>query len=145
MSPAVVEIFVAELATPVGLTEALPGLVTGAMDAPWVWDAFVTVQALPAVLAPAVTWEFARPMLGTTALSANSFVTFRAHPAFHTSFVAILVTGIVSKEVISGSAELVAAKAIVIVITGHTDLVLKVGNPCVLLQCLPLPAGVYHA
>lgn len=133
MSPAVVEIFVAELTAPVGLTEALPGLVTGAMDAPRVRDTFVTVQALPAVLAPAITWEFARPMLGTTALSANSFVTFGAHPAFHTSFVAILVTGIVSKEVVSGSAELIAAEAIVIVIAGHANLILKVGNPCVLL------------
>lgn len=145
MSPAVIEIFVAELTAPVGLTEALPGLVTGAVDAPWVRDTFVTVQALPAILAPAVTWEFARPMLETTALSTNSSVTFGAHPAFHASFVAILVTGVVSKEVISGSAELIAAKAIVIVITGHADLILKVGNPCILFQCLPLPAGVYHA
>lgn len=133
MSPAVIEIFVAELTAPVGLTEALPGLVTGAMDAPWVRDTFVTVQALPAILTPAVTWEFARPMLWTTALSANSIVTFRAHPAFHASFVAILVTGVVSEEVISGSAELIAAEPIVIVIARHTDLVFKVGNPCVLL------------
>lgn len=133
MGPAVVEIFVAELAAPVGLTEALPGLVTGAVDTPWVRDALVTVQALPAILAPAVTWEFARPMLGATALSANSFVTLGTHPAFHAGFVAILVTGIVSKEVISGSAELIAAKAIVMFIAGHADLILKVGNPCVLL------------
>lgn len=52
MSPAVIEIFVAELTAPVGLTEALPGLITGAMDAPRVRDTFVTVQALPAILAP---------------------------------------------------------------------------------------------
>lgn len=63
----------------------------------------------------------------------HTIVTFGAHPAFHASFVAILVTGVVSKEVISGSAELIAAKPIVIVIAHHTDLVLKVGNPCVLL------------
>lgn len=44
--------FVAELSAPVGLTEALPGLVTGAMDAARVRDTFVTVEALPAVLAP---------------------------------------------------------------------------------------------
>lgn len=55
MGPAVVEIFVAELAAPVGLTEALPGLVTGAVDTPWVRDALVTVQALPAILAPGDT------------------------------------------------------------------------------------------
>lgn len=44
--------FVAELSAPVGLTKALPGLVAGAVDAPRVRDAFVTVQALPAILAP---------------------------------------------------------------------------------------------
>lgn len=72
-------------------------------------------------------------------------VTLWAHPALHARFVAIQVAGIVSKEVISGSAELIAAKAVVIVITGDADLILKVGNPCVLLQRLPLPTGVYHA
>lgn len=133
MSPAVIEIFIAELSAPVGLTEALPRLVAGAVDAPRVRDAFVTVQALPAILAPAVTWEFARPVLGTTALSANRSVTFGAHPAFHASFVAILVTSIMPKEVISGSAELIAAETIVIVIAGDADLILKVGHPRVLL------------
>lgn len=74
-----------------------------------------------------------------------TFVTLGTHPAFHAGFVAILITGIMSKEVISGPTELIAAKAIVVVITGHSDLILEVGNPRVLFQCLPLPAGVYHA
>lgn len=52
--------------------------------------------------------------------------------------------GIVSKEVVSGSAELIAAEAVVIVIAGYSDLILKVGNPCVLLQRLPL-RRVNHA
>lgn len=47
--------FVAELAAPVGLAEALPGLVTRAVDAAGVRDALVAVQALPAVLAPGDT------------------------------------------------------------------------------------------
>lgn len=145
MGPAVIQIFVAELSTPVGLTEALPGFIARAMDTTRVRDALITVQALPTILAPAVTWELARTMLGTTALPAYSFVTLRTHPAFHAGFVAILVTGIVSKEVISRPTELIAAKAIVVVITGHSDLILKVGNPRILSQCLPLPAGVYHA
>ena len=72
-------------------------------------------------------------LVNPSGIHPHTFVTLGAHPAFHASFVAILVTGIMSKEVISGSAELIAAEAIVIVITGHTDLVLKVGNPCVLL------------
>lgn len=51
----------------------------------------------------------------------------------------------VSEEVISRSTELVAAKAIVMFCTGHTDLVLKVGNPCAVFQSLPLAAGIDHA
>lgn len=145
MSSTVIQIFVTELSTPVGLTEALPGFIAGAMDTPWVRDALIAVQALPTILAPAVTRELARAMLGTAALSAYGFVTLWTHPAFHAGFVAILVTGIVSKEVISRPTELIAAKAIVVVITGHSDLILKVGYPSVLFQGLPLPAGVYHA
>lgn len=145
MSSTVIQIFVTELSTPVGLTEALPRLIARAVDTPRVRDALITVQALPTILAPAVAWELARTMLGTTALSAYSFVTLGSHPAFHAGFVAILVTGIVSEEVISRPTELIAAKAIVVVITGHADLILKVGNPRILFQCLPLPAGVYHA
>jgi hypothetical protein len=45
--------FVAELPAPVGLTEALPGLIAGAMDTSRVRDALIAVQALPAILAPA--------------------------------------------------------------------------------------------
>lgn len=143
--PAVIEIFVTELTAPVGLTEALPGLHAGAMDAARVGYALVTVVALPAILATAITRKFARPMCGTTALPANSSVAVGTRPAFHTGFVAILVTGIVSKEIISRSTKLVAAKAIVIVITGHTDLVLKMGDPCVMFQRLPLATGINHA
>lgn len=50
-----------------------------------------------------------------------------------------------TEEVVSGSAELIAAEAVIIVITGDADLILKVGHPRVLLQGLPLPAGVDHA
>lgn len=53
MSPTVIQIFVTELSTPVGLTEALPGFIAGAVDTSWVRDALITVQALPTILAPA--------------------------------------------------------------------------------------------
>lgn len=74
-----------------------------------------------------------RELVNPSGTCPHTFVTLGTHPAFHAGFVAILVTGIVSKEVISGSAELIAAKAIVMFIAGHADLILKVGNPCVLL------------
>lgn len=54
-SPCPGRTFVAELAAPVGLAEALPGFVARAVDAAGVWDALVAVKALPAVLAPVDT------------------------------------------------------------------------------------------
>lgn len=41
------------MAAPVGLAQALPRLYTGAMYAARVWDALVTVLALPAIQTPA--------------------------------------------------------------------------------------------
>lgn len=141
----VVQIFVTELTTPVGFTEALPWFNASAMDTSWVWNALITVLALPSILTPALSWNCARTMLGATSLTTNSFVAFWSHPALQAGFVAILVTGMVSEEVISRSTKLVAAKAIVMFCASHTDLILKVGNSCVMLQCLPLTAWIDHA
>lgn len=51
----------------------------------------------------------------------------------------------VGEEVVSGPAELVAAEAVVVLGAGHADLVLEVRDPRVVLERLPLPAGVDHA
>lgn len=75
----------------------------------------------------------------------QTFVALWSHPAFQAGLVAILVAGVVSEEVVSGPAELVAAEAVVMLCARHADLVLEVGNPHVVLQGLPLPAGVDHA
>ena len=50
----VVQVFVTEQATPVGLTVTVPGLHTAAMHAARVGDTLVTELALPAVAAPAL-------------------------------------------------------------------------------------------
>lgn len=141
----VVQIFVTELTTPVGFTEALPWFNASAMDTSRVRNALITVLALPSILTPALSWNCTRTMLGATSLTTNSFVALWSHPAFQAGLVAVLVTGVVSEEVISRSTELVAAKAVVMFCTGHTDLVLKVGNPCTVFQSLPLAAGIDHA
>lgn len=47
--------FIAKVAAPVGVTEALPGLNAGAMYAARVGDALVTILALPAIQTPAKT------------------------------------------------------------------------------------------
>lgn len=49
MSATVVQIFIAKMAAPVGVAQALPGLYTGAMYTARVGDALVTVLALPAI------------------------------------------------------------------------------------------------
>lgn len=72
-------------------------------------------------------------------------VTVRARPAFQTCLVAIVVTGVVAKELISWAAELVAAEAVVVVVTADPDLVLKLGYGAVVSQLLPLVTGVDHA
>lgn len=143
-SATVVEIFIAELATPVGFTETLPWFIAGTMDTAWVWNALIAVLALPAILTPALSRNLAGPMFRATTLTTDGFVAVKTRPAFQASFVAILITGVVPKEVISWSTKLVAAKAIVVFVTSDPDLVLKVSYTCVLLQRLPLAAWVDH-
>lgn len=145
MGSTVVQIFVTELTTPVGFTEALPWFNASAMDTSRVWNALITVLALPSILTPALSWNCARTMLGATSLTTNSFVALWSHPAFQAGLVAVLVAGVVSEEVISRPTELVAAEAVVVLRTRHADLVLEVGNSRVVFQSLPLPAGVDHA
>lgn len=49
------------------------------------------------------------------------------------------------KELIPGPAKLVAAEAVVVLVAGHPDLVLKLGHRAVVRQLLPVRAGVDHA
>lgn len=66
-------------------------------------------------------------------------------PTIQAGLVAIVVTGVVPKELIPGAAELVAAKAIIVFITGDPNLVLKLGYGAVVRQLQPVGAGVDHA
>lgn len=65
-------------------------------------------------------------------------------PAFQARLVSIVVTLVVAEEVVSWPAELVAAKAIVVLITAEADLKIKLSHASVVLQTLPLSAGVDH-
>lgn len=145
VSPTIVKIFVTKLTTPVGFTEALPRFNASAMDTSWVRNALITVLALPSILTPAFSWDLTGTMFRATSLTTNGSITFWSHPAFHAGFVAILVTSVVAEEVISGPAKLIAAEAVVMLITGDSDLILKVGHASVLLKSLPLSAGINHA
>lgn len=140
-----IQIFVAKMSTPVGVTQALPGLHTGAMYTARVGDTLVTVLALPAIKTLAATWLFARSMFGAAALSAYSCVALRPGPSFQARLVAIVVAGVMSKELVSGPAELVAAETVVVLITADPDLVIKLGYGAVVGQLLPMGAGVDHA
>lgn len=72
-------------------------------------------------------------------------IALRTRPAFQAGLVAILVTGVMSKELVTWPAELVASKAIVVFIAGYPDLVLKLGDRAVMGQPLPLSIWVDHA
>lgn len=49
--------FIAELTTPVGFAETLPRFIASAMDTARVWNALITVLALPAILTPSKKQE----------------------------------------------------------------------------------------
>lgn len=72
-------------------------------------------------------------------------VTVWPGPAFQARLVAIVVTVIVSKELVSWSAELVATKTVVVLVTADPDLVVELGYGAVVAQLLPMGAGVDHA
>lgn len=49
------------------------------------------------------------------------------------------------KELISGPTKLVAAKAVVVLVTADPDLVVKLSHGAIVTQLLPMRAGVDHA
>lgn len=118
----VVQVFVTEQATPVGLTVTVPGLHTAAMHAARVGDTLVTELALPAIAAPALPRHGASPVEQITSLFTHGFFALLAHPAIHAGLVSILVAGIMAEEVVAGPAEFVAGGAVVVFVTAYSDL-----------------------
>lgn len=55
-----------------------------------------------------------------------------------------MVALVVAKEVVSWAAELVAAEAVVVLVAAEADLEVELSHDTVVLQALPLPAGVDH-
>lgn len=108
-------------------------------------DALITVCTLPAVQTLAATWLLTRSMFGAATLFADRSIAVRTRPSFQAGLVAILVTGVMSKELVTWPAELVAAKAVVVFIAGDPDLVLKLSDGAVVGPSLPLSIWVDHA
>lgn len=82
------------------------------------------------------------PTLGDRPLT---FFALLAHPAIHAGLVAVLVAGVVAKEVVAGAAELVAGGTVVVLITAHSDLQLQVCHVAAEVQALPTVLRVDHA
>lgn len=141
----VVQVFVTEQATPVGLTVTVPGLHTAAMHAARVGDTLVTELALPAIAAPALPRHGASPVEQITSLFTHGFFALLAHPAIHAGLVSILVAGVVAEEVVAGPAELVAGGTVVVFVTAHSDLQLQMGHVAAEVQALPAVLRVDHA
>lgn len=72
-------------------------------------------------------------------------VAVRSRPAFQTCLVPVVVARVMPEELIPGPTELVAAEAVVVLVTADPDLVLKLGHRTVVSQLLPVRAGVDHA
>lgn len=142
--PTCVQVFVTQLSSIVGVTETLPGLHTAAVNTTRMRDTLITVLPLPAVQTLALSGDFTGTMFCTAALSADSGVAVWPGPALQTRLVAIVVTLIVAKKVISRSTEFVAAEAVVVLVTAEADLEVELSHRSIVLQALPLPAGVDH-
>lgn len=71
-----VQVFVAELAAKVCVTEALPWFHAGSVHTARVRDALITVLALPAVQTLAISGQFTGTMFSAAALPANSSAAF---------------------------------------------------------------------
>lgn len=84
-------------------------------------------------------------MFRTAALTTDSYVAVDSHPSFQASFIAIVVAGVMSKEIIPRPTKLVTSKAVVIFVTHHANLVLKVCHCPIMSHCLPLVTWVDHA
>lgn len=83
-------------------------------------------------------------MFSAAALPAYSCVAVRTRPALQTGLVAVVVTGVVAKELVPWSAELVAAEAVVVLVTADPDLVLELADGAVVSEFLPVGAGIDH-
>lgn len=123
---AVVQVLVAEKATPAFLAVALPWLLTGTMKAAWVSDALITVSPLPAHSAFAFPRLVAKAVLLVTSRQTNRLSAVLAFPAWVADFLATLSTGEVTKGIVPGAAEDRAAFSIVVLITHKTVGVLEV-------------------
>lgn len=139
-----VQIFVTQLSTKVGVTETLPGLHTAAVNTAGMRDALITVLPLPAIQTLALSGNFTGSVFCTTALSADRSVAVRTGPALQARLVAVVVALVVAEEVVSRAAELVAAEAVVVLVAAEADLKVELSHGAVVLQALPLPAGVDH-
>lgn len=142
--PARVQVFVTQLSSIVGITETLPGFHTAAMNTAWMRNTLITELTLPPIQTLALSRKFTGPMFCTATLSADSSAALWTRPALQARLVSIVITLIVAKEVVPWSAELVAAKAIVVLVTAEADLELELSHRAVVIQSLPLPAGVDH-
>lgn len=72
-------------------------------------------------------------------------VTVRSRPAFQTCLISIAVARVMSEELVSRPAKLIAAKTVVVLVTNDSDLILELCYGAVVSQLLPVRARVDHA
>lgn len=138
----VVQIFVTQQSSPVDIAHTLPGFGAASIHTPGERHTLVTQRAFPAIM----TLAFSRYSTGAvhlmTPLLAHRFFALRSRPALHADLGAAGVTVEVAEEVITGPAEFVAERSVVVRITAEAKPVLQAESPSMVAVRLPLFTGV---
>lgn len=113
-------------------------------------DSFMVINANPTVWSSCLDqyfhFEVMSPITSRCHFSRGlTCVAVRSGPAFQTGLVSIEVARVMPEEFIPRPTKLVAAKAVVVLVTANPDLVLKLGHEAIVSQLLPMQAGVDHA
>lgn len=135
---AVVQVLVAEKATPAFLAVALPRLLTGTMKAAWVSDALITISPLPTHSAFAFPRFVAKAVLLIASRQTNRLSAVLAFPAWVADFLATLSASEVTKGIVPGAAEDRAAFSVVVLIAHEAIGVLEVSTAAAVQVLRPL-------
>lgn len=116
---AVVQILVAQQATPAGLASTFPGLMAGAVHAARIAFALRAIAAGPAVSAATFARKFAQAVFRVTAVGADWLRAKRSGPAVQTLHFSLSVASVVTERVVARLAQTIALVAIVVRGTDH--------------------------
>lgn len=144
VGPTVVQIFVTQQSSPVDVTHTLPGLSAAPVHTAGERHTLVTQRTRPAIMTLAFSRYSTEAVGLVTPLPAHRLFALYSRPAVHADLGATGVTAEVTEEVVSGPAELVAERSVVVGVAAEAEPVLQAESPPVVTVRLPLFSGVQH-